>query len=113
MQKKNMSWEKIRQIKGLPFVIGAALVGVILILLGPLLSETDKKNSGEESASYYSVRYYTETMENRIADICRHVRGVTEAHVLLTLEGGSEYVYAENTSGSAHDYLIIESKSSF
>ncbi|MBQ8400343.1 MAG: stage III sporulation protein AG, partial [Clostridia bacterium] len=57
--------------------------------------------------------YYTEMLEERITSLCTSVSGVQEATVLLTLESGSEYVYAQNTTtgsdtSGAWDYVIIQ-----
>lgn len=89
--------------------IGLAALGVIFILIGTLSS--GKKTT--ESVSDLSVKYYTETLEERIAALCRSVDGVSDVHVLLTLDTGSEFVYAQNgekssSGGTVSDYLIVE-----
>ena len=38
--------------------------------------------------------------------MCRQIHGIGEVHVLVTLEGGCEYVYAENITGGSHSYLL-------
>ena len=38
--------------------------------------------------------------------MCRQIHGIGEVHVLVTLEGGCEYVYAENMAGGSHSYLL-------
>lgn len=47
-------------------------------------------------------------MEERIESLCCQISGVKEAHVLLTMDGSSEYIYAENEADAARDYVIIE-----
>ena len=83
-----------------------ALSGVMLMIFGGI--DREPKKSGESTETQYSVRFYTEELEERIEEICKQVKGVAEAHVLLTMDASSEFVYAENTSASAHDYVIVE-----
>ena len=86
--------------------LALAAIGTLLLIVGGGTFKDSAEAADAETS--YSVRYYTEEMEARIEELCRQVKGVSEVHVLLTLEGTSEYVYAENTSGSARDYVIIE-----
>ncbi len=84
------------------------LLGVLLLVWSSILPQ---KNTVSEPE--YAVQYYTEILEQRITALCTSISGVQEATVLLTLESGSEYVYAQNTttSGSntgAWDYVIIQ-----
>lgn len=84
-----------------------SMIGVLLLLIGTFIStsESEKKEA-------FSVSFYTEELEKKIKELCESVSGVSDAHVLLTLDSSGEYVYAQNTekniSGSyASDYLII------
>ena len=91
--------------KKMLILILIGVIGFILLVVGERIPHISESKAEE---SYYSVRFYTEEMESRIADLCRQVHGVNEVHVLLTMEGSSEYVYAENASGSARDYVILQ-----
>jgi len=82
-------------------------LGVMLLVIG----NTEVGAPAAED-SQYVVQYYTAMLEERIADLCKSVSGVTEASVLLTLDSGSEYVYARNAANAgsaseAWDYVII------
>lgn len=88
----------------LPILIG--MVGLLLLIFGGKLEGAGKEKDVEDTAAYFSVRFYTQDLEDRIEALCRQVHGVGEVHVLLTLEGGSEYIYAENISGAAQNYLL-------
>ena len=85
-----------------------AFVGLIFIISGGKAEQIPQEN--KETKTYESVYFYTEELEKRIETICREIKGVSEAHVLLTLDGGSEFIYAEDTSASAREYVIIEGK---
>lgn len=88
--------------------IPGVLLGIILLLWSNRIPQEKPA-----SASEYTVQYYTEILEQRITDLCTSISGIQEATVLLTLESGSEYVYAQNTAASgqdtgAWDYVIIQ-----
>ena len=87
-------------------IIGAALLGLVLILWGGTAARDTDKERNDDTESYFSVRFYTEDLEERIEELCKQLHGIGEVHVLVTLEGGSEYVYAENISGSSRSYLL-------
>ena len=83
------------------------ILGILLLIGGNLGFQ---KDSHAEDA--YSVQYYTEVLEERIQNLCTSVQGVTNATVLLTLDCGSEFVYAQNTdttspSTGVWDYVIV------
>lgn len=89
--------------------IALLVLGILLILIGTLSSNDKTK----KTANDFSVKYYTETLEEKIANLCKSVDGVSDVHVLLTLDTGGEFVYAQNgevssSGGSVSDYLIVE-----
>ena len=106
----NRVWKEFSQIRGIRVVVLAAAAGVLLLLFGSVWSGDSMNVKTEASATeaYYSVRFYTENLEERIASLCREVNGINEAHVLLTLDGGSEFVYAETGENTARDYVILQ-----
>ncbi len=103
--------------RGARFAIigGGILLGVLLIAypFGDKKSEKNITNSDE----YFKVSSYTETLEERVKKLCLSVDGINEVNVLLTLESGSEYVYADNVKkdsvgdgGYSSDYLVINTE---
>ncbi len=105
MEKESLL-ARIAKNKKILWLIPLAAVGMFLLIFGG--GNTAAKKSDAEDTSYTAVRFYTEELEKRIESLCRQVRGVTEVHVLLTLDGSGEYIYAENVSGGARDYVILE-----
>lgn len=92
---------KLKSLSGTGWLIAAAAVGLILFLVGGVLTPQEKisgqlSGDGEQEG----VRFYTEELERRIEELCLQIHGIREAHVLLTLEGGSEYIYSTNLSGT-------------
>jgi len=102
----NRIFGEIGKIRGIRWILSAAAAGLALLLIGTLYRGAPPAEE-EQQKEFYAVGFYTENLEERIARLCREVAGVKEAYVLLTLEGGSEYIYAENESGSARDYVIL------
>lgn len=99
----------LKRVPKKPVLVALLVIGILLILIGTFSSQ--KKT--EKTAGDFSVKYYTETLEDRIADLCKSVDGVSDVHVLLTLDTGSEFVYAQNgevasSGASISDYLIVE-----
>lgn len=110
MNKLDSVWNILAKMKGIRWILAVAAVGLLLLFVGTSL-DTGAKQSAQSAADtegYDFIRFYTESLEKRIEALCREVHGVNEAHVLLTLEGGSEYVYAANTSSSSHSYTILQ-----
>lgn len=106
--------ELLKNKKQVLTVVVAAALGLILLLF-----PTDKKETAEGiTSTSVEVTSYTEKLETRVRDICLAVEGVDKVSVLLTLESGSEYVYADNikeekhkegSSGYTSDYLLVDS----
>lgn len=111
MEGKIAAAEWLKQGKGFGKMILLAVVGIVLILVGGQAGHLKSSDTKEADMDPYAlVRSYTEEMERRIASLCEQIDGVSKAHVLLSLEGSTEQVYAENKSGSSADYVIIEGK---
>lgn len=105
MDEKGTVLKRIWDKKYVP-IIGAALLGLMLLIGGGITGGGKKSDGIDDADSYFSVRFYTEDLEERIEELCRQIHGIGEVHVLVTLEGGCEYVYAENMAGGSHSYLL-------
>lgn len=96
----NKAAEYIKKHKKEAAALLVSLVGICLILFGGAGGDAKKSASSKDD-----VGYYTEYLEKKIADTVKSIGGIEEAHVLLTLDSSSEYVYGESTSS---DYIILE-----
>ncbi len=104
--------EQIKSKKHLALVAALLTVGVLFLLVP---NDGTKKNE-DTSRTLVEVSTYTEKLESRLCELCSHMSGVGEVRVFVTLECGSETVYAENRSESydstlssyTSDYLIID-----
>ncbi len=94
------------------WLIGAAVLGVALILLPRFLpgGEGKEKTASEPKSSDPS--YYSTILEEKIKTLILRIEGIEDAAVLLTMDGSSEFVYAQNTSvssdGRTGDYLVVQ-----
>ena len=105
-------------------VILGAVIGVGLLLIGSFDFPfgKDKGESGSVAADdgQSELSAYKQQLEQQVATLCGQVRGVGRVHVIITLSGGYEYVYAKDeqskTSGDTYSheqsYVIVGSGSS-
>lgn len=110
MKKLNELFKSKKQI----ILIAVLMLSGFALMIFPLGEGTAER---ESTSDYAEVTSYTEKLEKRIREMCLSVDGVKEACVLVTLESGSEYVYADNiteqkSADTSHsytsDYLIVE-----
>lgn len=82
------------------FMIGIA--GMLLILLSELIP--DKKtevqvNEGQSAVTEDNeTERYKQQIQNELTELLTKIKGVGDCKVLVTVEGTTEYVYAENIS---------------
>ena len=83
-------------------IIGTA-AGIIMIIFSMVVPNG---KDTDESFEYYSVE-----LETRIRELISHIAGVDDVSVMITLDCGSEYVYAQNSDASdgrvISDYVVI------
>ncbi len=90
-------------------LILAAVLGAVLLLCGSC-SELSKDNSDSDAQNDNSVKgeqdaeEYEKRVESRIAEICSSVRGVSNVRVVVTLSGGYNSVYAQNSQSGSSGY---------
>lgn len=89
--------------------LGGVALGFLLLISGSLFSNSAKNTQKQETAA---VAYYTEYLEKRVTELCKSVHSVTDATVLLTLEKGSEWVYARNETGQNTEVVLLQKSGS-
>jgi stage III sporulation protein AG len=96
----------IKNLKGKWTICILALLGVALLFFGGRLGREDTVTTLDGEYQRSSEEYRA-TLEARIAEICRRVSGDPMPTVMITLDGGEEYVYARREDGS---YIVSSGK---
>lgn len=121
-QKGGTLYEFIMHLKKqgkLLMLVGTALLGIILIILGSNAKNTNNQQKNAvlpDDKSKYDIISYSELLEKKIKKLCQDVDGVGNVTVAVTLEKGFEYVYAQNSAvvsdkenrSDEYKYLVIK-----
>ncbi|XOQ48909.1 MAG: Stage III sporulation protein AG [Eubacteriales bacterium] len=75
-------------------VIVVGLVGIALILLSGLFKNDHTEAKTVSSPTEISADQYAAQLETRLTEIVTRIQGAGSAKVLVTLERGTQYVYA-------------------
>lgn len=107
MKSDGILLKYFKNMKGKWTLLALGILGVALLLFGGgMFPEKEAERADSED--------YRSTLSAEITALCREVRGVGEVTVLLTLEAGESYSYAENASGgyisAGGDGLLLESR---
>ena len=97
----------------------AVALGVVLLLLGNLHGTGDQSPTADSPPAGSVTRTteeYRADLERRMEEICGQITGVGAVKVIVTLEGGCEYVYATDkkttVGGESTSYITVGSGSS-
>ena len=93
-------------------IVGCAVLGILLILLGNSVPQSTTKSHTDNSFDREELLRYQEYLEERITGLCQSVAGVGSVTVIVTLEGGFEDVYATQWESGNEVYVILGSGSS-
>ncbi len=90
--------------KLLPILVGG--IGIIIVLLAGGASKSGGSGEPKLASSEQSreLEAYVSALEEKIKELCEACNGVSKVSVMLTLDGGFEYVYATNTEYSDNSY---------
>ena len=98
----NEFFNKLKNIKGIGLIFIGIIAGITLIIIGNFdFSKPESESVIEPKTDH------TQRLEEKITALIEHIDGVTGVNVMLTLESGNEYVYAQNRNGEIRDYVII------
>ncbi|MBO5845830.1 MAG: hypothetical protein J6Q77_04210 [Clostridia bacterium] len=103
---KNEEKGRGKSLKIILLFLGAAL-GLFLIIYGGNADGSggsEVKESEDLSIDEMDAERYARESEERIAELCRRVRGAGEVKVFVTLSCGYTAVYAQNSQSSASGY---------
>lgn len=99
---------QIKNIKGLAFILLAAAAGIALIIIGNSSDHRDKAPA--VTAESEPLNDYASEIETRVGQLLSGIKEAAGASVMVTLDCGSEIVYARDDKGNgASEYVIIKS----
>lgn len=82
-------------------IIAVGLIGVLLIMISDILPKKQEKgtaSSGETVQAEDENEAFRTATESQLKDLLEQIEGVGSCEIMLTLEGTTEYIYAENIS---------------
>ena len=84
----------------------AALLGVILLLIGGIggLDDRTKEDDSKTSVTELDANAFANEVETRVEAICSQIAGVGEVRAVVTLSGGYRAVYATDSRFSDNSY---------
>ncbi len=96
------------------------ICGILLVLLSSLGGNEDKKIPDKDTPLSFSTEEYKCELEKEVSDLVKKISGSKKAQVIITLESGIKYSYAEeseDTSSSKNEseqsYASNETKRKF
>ncbi|MCD8328596.1 MAG: hypothetical protein LUC25_05805 [Ruminococcus sp.] len=97
--------EKFKKNKKLCVIVIVGVLGMILILLSELFDSSDKDVQSETvSDDYYSTSTaYKDKIQSELLSIIKKIDGVGEVDILVTVDGTTEYVYAEELDTQSNE----------
>lgn len=91
---------RLRAVKGLGLLVVGLVAGIMLLFLGGKTEESKAPISTEEA---FSFETYEKELAIRLEEMIARLEGVSEVHVMLTLERS----YAEELAGENGEYLTV------
>lgn len=79
------------------------IIGILLIMLSEFIPENSKEQTASEESKSTAVsddetEAYKNQIQQELKSLLEQIDGVGECDVMVTVEGTTEYVYAENVS---------------
>lgn len=81
--------------KKLVLLCTAGLVGILLLVVSSVFPQSEKKEE-KDAATSVAHETYAEDIEKKLTDIISSIDGAGKTSVMVTLESGTEQVYAKN-----------------
>ena len=83
------------------FIFLLAAIGIFLLVFAAYGKEGKKETVAEDSMN---AEEYARSVEKNISELCEKINGVSDVHTVVTLEGGYNTVYAQNSQSNSSGY---------
>lgn len=104
---------RLKNRRGFWLLLLGGVLGIALIFIGEKRDESVYPSYAQSVTEDESLQNYTRQTEERLRSLIESMSGVDEVSVMVTLDGGSERVYAKNnvsaSGGVSKEYVITES----
>ncbi|MCR5636450.1 MAG: hypothetical protein K6F76_04655 [Clostridiales bacterium] len=77
-------------------ILIAGIAAIAIIMMSGVF--TTKKDAAQNITQQFDIEEYRANLESRLADIISHIDGAGDTGVMITLDSGKEYIYAQNMS---------------
>lgn len=98
MNEKIKKWSLV--LKNKKAILALGIIGVLLIFLSGLLP-TDTQEA--KSVTEFDVEAYKQTLEKDVTKLSKDISGCKSVTVVITLEGGIKYNYADETKSGENN----------
>lgn len=102
--------EKLQKIKSPKLLMIIGIVGIALIGVSSLIPS--KQSQTKDSNTSFSAEDYRKELEENISSLVESITGSKAVKVVITLESGIKYTYADISEGISNDKTESDSKSS-
>lgn len=99
LMKKNEILERLKQNKLMAIVLAAGIIAMLALMLSEFIPKGGEREDEKEATAVTAENTdynYAENVEKRLTEIISSIVGAGETKVMVTLESGSEQIYAEN-----------------
>lgn len=100
-------------LKNPKILVAAGIIGIVLIALSTFIGPSNKKETEKQTVgTTVSADEYRERLEEDVADMVESITGSESVTVMITLESGVRYTYADATEGTSASKTESNSDSS-
>lgn len=112
-ESKPSFFSLLKSEKGSKVIIVLGIAGILLIFLSGMFGKQKEKTQLPEEQNTISSDQYVRELEAKLTDMIGSISGVGASKVMVTLENGIEYIYAqeEKVSGSKQEDTTVSGAS--
>ena len=93
----------ITKLKSPGLLLTVGLAGIVLICISSFIGGEKKDKENTLPTESFSVEEYRTGLENSISDIVKSITGSENVNVVITLESGIRYSYADVNEGTSEN----------
>ncbi|MEG2039355.1 MAG: hypothetical protein RRZ73_06480, partial [Oscillospiraceae bacterium] len=90
------------------FIFIAGIIGLLLIFISGFIQPKDDAKSVSREVSVISNQEYISEIENKLCLLLSGIQGVGKVSVMVTINQGTEYVYASEDKTNSDKYQDFE-----